>query len=118
MKHVEIGIGYDVGGHGKRQQQRPFQHAPAREIIGRHQPGCGGADHRRNEADTGQQDDGIRHRGRQDRGKEMAPEPRRSLDGFKQQPGNRQEDDKRDHARKRQPAAAWAFRRSVNLWAY
>ena len=51
VQQVEIGVGDDVGRDGERQQQPDLEEAPARERVGRHEPGRAGADHRHHDAD-------------------------------------------------------------------
>jgi hypothetical protein len=43
IQHAGVGVGDDVGRHGHGQQQRPFEHAPARELAHGTQPGAGHA---------------------------------------------------------------------------
>ena len=56
IEQAGIGIGHDIGRHGERQQQGPFEKACAGKPAHRHQPRGGDAQHQHQEADAQQEE--------------------------------------------------------------
>ncbi len=92
VQEVEIGIGRDVGGHGQRQQQRPVEQAPPRELVGRDEPGRPGADHHDDDPDPGEQQGGVVQSRGQDVGEEVRPQPARALQRLEPERRDRRQD--------------------------
>ncbi len=43
LQQIGIGVRHDIGRHGERQDQAPFEHAPPRKIVHHREPGRGDA---------------------------------------------------------------------------
>ena len=106
VQQVQIGIGHDIGGHRQGQQQRPFQHAPPREVMGRHQPGGRSPDRRRQHPDAAHQDRRLPQRVGQDVPREMRPQALGPLRGLPQQRQHRDQDQRRDQQAGRDPGSS------------
>ena len=104
VQQVQVREGDDVARHRQRQQQRPVQHAPAREVAGGDEPGATGADHQHQRAHAGQQHGGIESRLRQHVLRQMRPVRQVAASRQPQQRDDGCQHAQRDQRRRQAPA--------------
>ena len=74
IKHPRIGVGDDIGRHGKRQEQRPTEYASSRKIAHGDQPRRPHPDQQDKHRHPKRKKDGIGQINRQDRTGQMSPD--------------------------------------------
>ena len=73
VEQLHVAVGDDVGRHGERQHEQAVEQAAAGEAVHGDEPCRARADEQREDADAGEQQQGVGDRGRQDGARQVRP---------------------------------------------